>query len=327
MLRFNIQNPLLPASFTAMNDSTAPQIICIGELLIDLISTEYAADFASADTYQRLPGGSPANLAMNLARLGRQVELVATVGQDDAGGLLLNAVRKAGVGTTAIRRVPEPTTLILVTKSQEVSDFEPYRLADRLISKEQLSEAPLTSAKVLHTTAFALSVEPARTAILQALQEGEAAGARVSVDYNYADKIWSGDRAAGLEVFQELCKLSPLVKLSDVDYARLFDKEITDRAAAAGEVLDLGADTVVVTLGGEGCYVAREGEAFQLPARLVEVVDTTGAGDAFWSGFLAAYVTDFSLEDCAKAGRAMAERKLSRLGPVLERLTVEDLLS
>lgn len=311
-----------------MKEATAPEIICIGELLIDLISTEYAVDFASADTYQRLPGGSPANLAMNLARLGRRVQLVATVGQDDAGGLLLEAVKQAGVGTTAVRRVAEPTTLILVTKSQAVSDFEPYRLADRLISAEQLASVPLASAKVLHTTAFALSVEPARTAILKALKEGEAAGAKVSVDYNYADKIWSGDRAAGLAVFRELCKLSPLVKLSDVDYTRLFGKEIEDVGAAAQEVFALGADVVVLTLGSEGCYVAKAGgEAWEVPANQLEVVDTTGAGDAFWSGFLAAYVGGYQLLECALAGRAMAERKLTRLGPVLEQSTVEELLA
>ena len=79
-----------------------PEIIAVGELLIDLISTDYTEDFRSADTYQRLPGGSPANLAMNLARLGRDVGLVATVGQDDAGGLLIEAVKDAGVDTLSL---------------------------------------------------------------------------------------------------------------------------------------------------------------------------------------------------------------------------------
>ena len=62
-----------------------PQILCAGELLIDLISTEYADNFRAVDTYQRFAGGSPANLAMNLARLGNQVGLLATVGQGRCG--------------------------------------------------------------------------------------------------------------------------------------------------------------------------------------------------------------------------------------------------
>ena len=158
-----------------------PEIVAIGELLIDLISTNYADDFQSADHYQRLPGGSPANLAMNLARLGRSVALVATVGQDDAGALLLTAVREAGVDVDHIARHADPTTLILVTKSRAVSNFEPYRLADRHISADQLPAALLTGSKVVHTTAFALSKEPARRNILAAMATAAAAGASVAV--------------------------------------------------------------------------------------------------------------------------------------------------
>ena len=294
-----------------------PEIIAVGELLIDLISTEYAEDFRGADRYQRLPGGSPANLAMNLARLGREAGLVATVGADDAGSLLIEAVREAGVSTEGINRVAEPTTLILVTKSQTVSNFEPYRLADRHITAAQLDAAGATDVRLLHTTAFALSLEPARSAILDAMAAAAASGTQLSTDFNYADKIWGNNRRAGLEVLTQLAQLGAFVKVSEVDYERLFGDMVIDYHSAALRILELGAQLVCLTLGEDGCYVMTAEEAFHLPARAVTVKDTTGAGDAFWSGFLAAWLADHGIRACARAGRALAELKLERVGPVL----------
>ncbi|MEM6769302.1 MAG: carbohydrate kinase, partial [Bacteroidota bacterium] len=293
-----------------------PEIICIGELLLDLISLDYAEDFRAADKYQRLPGGSPANLAMNLARLGRAAALIATVGQDDAGKLLIDAVAKAGVQTEHIARHSDPTTLILVTKSKTVSDFEPYRMADYQISADQLPEAYLASAKIVHTTAFALSKEPARTNILSAMHKAASRGVRLSVDFNYADKIWGNDRSAGLETLTEIAQAGGMIKVSEVDFERLFEEMVIDYHSAAHKIKDLGASLVCLTLGAEGCFVVHSEGEFYLPAQEVEVKDTTGAGDAFWSGFLAAHLAGMDWEACARSGRGMAALKLGTIGPL-----------
>lgn len=304
-----------------------PEIIAIGELLIDLISTEYTDDFRSADRYQRLPGGSPANLAMNLARLGRDASLIATVGKDDAGELLLDAVREAGVEASRIARHETPTTLILVTKSRAVSNFEPYRLADRFISMAQLEDGYLQQARILHTTAFAVSKDPARTNILEAMERAAANGCRLSVDFNYADKIWSDDRESGLATLTMIARLGGLIKVSEVDYERLFEEMVIDYHSAAQRIMDLGAHLVCLTLGEEGCFVMHQEGEFYLPANEVEVKDTTGAGDAFWSGFLAAHLSGADWENCAKAGRGMAELKLGTVGPLRGPVNLEDLLA
>jgi fructokinase len=304
-----------------------PDIIAIGELLIDLISTEYAEDFSGADRYQRLAGGSPANLAMNMARLGCDVSLVATVGADDAGSLLINTVKEAGVNTDGIVSVAEPTTLILVTKSQAVSNFEPYRLADKHITTAQLTQAGIAGARLVHTTAFALSLEPARTAILEEMAAAARNGVQLSTDFNYADKIWGNNRQAGLNVLTQLAELGAFVKVSEVDFERLFGESATeDHHAAAQRIFHLGANLVCLTLGEDGCYVMTADEHFHLPARKVDVKDTTGAGDAFWSGFLAAWLKGKNLRACALSGRALAELKLTRVGPVLNPPSIEALI-
>ena len=314
-------------TFTAMTIFNPPEILAVGEVLLDLISTEYATDFRTADTYRRVPGGSPANLAMNLARLGRRVALIGTVGDDDGGDLLLDTLAGAGVDTRGMRCSTDPTTLILVTKSRAVSNFEPYRLADCQILARQFDTFDLDRVNVLHTTAFALSKEPARSTILTAFKKGAGAGATLSVDFNYADKIWSSDRAAGRAALTTIAEAGGMVKMSEVDFERLFGRAITDAEAAARVVFEMGATVVCLTLGAEGCYVLSAEGGFQLPANPVKVIDTTGAGDAFWSGFLAAYADRHDLRTCALAGRALAERKLTRLGPITERLTVKELLA
>ena len=310
-----------------MSRSSSFGVIAVGELLVDMIGCEYTDAVAAAGKYQCVTGGSPANLAGNLARLGVATALVATVGDDPLGHLLIEGVQKAGVDCRAVYKVDAPTTLILVTKSKMVSDFIAYRTADRLISAPQLEIINQEPAKILHTTAFALSEEPARSSILDALIRGADAGAKLSVDFNYADKLWGSDRAAGQRVLATLCKAGAMVKMSEVDYERLFAEPPSDVGSASRRIQALGASLVCLTLGPDGCHVTFGETSFSLPANRVEVVDTTGAGDAFWAGFLAAHLDGFSWLECARAGRGLAERKLTRLGPVLDRLSVKDLLS
>ncbi|MBB4077835.1 fructokinase [Lewinella aquimaris] len=307
-----------------------PEIICAGELLVDLISTEYAVDFRSADTYRRYAGGSPANLAMNLARLGQDVGLVASVGTDDAGELLRQAVADTGCDTSQVAATSEPTTLIMVTKSRQVSNFEAYRAADKEITDDQFPAEYLSHCKVFHTTAFALSREPARSAITAAATAVVANGGRLSIDINYAEKIWP-NRLEALWVISNYVGLnsdggpSTLVKCSDVDFMRLFDEPVESNEMAGERLMDLGAGVVCLTLGEEGSYLLVDGQAIVTKSRPVEVKDTTGAGDAFWSGFLAGHVTGLDWEACALTGRGMAERKLVTVGPLSGPVKLEDL--
>ena len=300
---------------------TQPEIICAGEVLIDLISTDYADSFSAADTYQRFPGGSPANVAMNLALLGRRPLMVATVGRDAAGVILTASLRERGVDCSAVARVTQPTTLILVTRSRAVSAFEAYRAADCLIAPDQLDAEQLHSCRVFHTTAFALSREPARSTLLGAAARVVAGGGRLSIDANYAAKIWPDTREArrvieGYLALGTTGRHGTLVKFSDVDFERLYGRQVEEPAAAVRFLLDRGAGVVCLTMGEGGAWYSDGGPVGHLPVRPVEVRDTTGAGDAFWSGFLTGYLLDKSWEDCARLARAVAERKLAVVGPL-----------
>jgi sugar/nucleoside kinase (ribokinase family) len=306
-------------------------ILCVGELLIDMISYDFAETMDEAELFKRIPGGSPANLGMNMKRLGNNVRLAATVGKDDMGQYLLRYIKKLGLNTDSIRQVNLPTTLILVTRSKQVSNFEAYRGADCHISLGQLSEKLLKSVSIFHTTCFALSKKPAQANILRGAKRAVEAGCRLSIDVNYAQKIWE-NQAEAQSIVAEYCSYGAFVKCSEVDWERLYGSKLTDPKQAAQHFLSIGASEVCVTLGGDGCFVASntvQGGYF-LPTRPVDVKDTTGAGDAFWSGYLTARLEGHTILHAAMAGRRMAELKLGHFGPlpmVVEREKIyEDIL-
>ena len=106
------------------------------------------------------------------------------------------------------------------------------------------------------------------------------------------------------------------MKISEVDWERLYNKQLDDPQTVIQHFLEMGVRELCLTLGAKGCYVANEQEQHFVPARKVTVRDTTGAGDAFWSGYLAAKLEGKSLLECALAGRRMAEIKLAHVGPL-----------
>lgn len=290
-------------------------ILSAGELLIDFISSEFASNLDEAVDFKRILGGSPANLAMNMARLGVNTKLVATIGNDDMGKYAARYVHRLGIDLHGLRAVDTPTTLILVTRSKEVSNFEAYRGADCEIVPEQMPLGQLKNIALFHTTCFALSREPARSTILQAAKLAASHGCTPSIDANFASKIWP-DQAAAQAAVEAYCKLGALVKMSEVDWERLFNHQMSDPGAAAEQLLEMGAAEVCLTMGSEGCYAATKDERHFLAARPVEVRDTTGAGDAFWSGYLTAWLDGKGLMEKAMAGRKMAELKLQHFGPL-----------
>ena len=290
-------------------------IISVGELLIDMISIDFADKIDEVETFKRIVGGSPANLAMNMRRLGNNVRLVSTVGRDDMGNFLMDFVKKLDLDTSLMRQTNVPTTLILVSRSKNVSNFEAYRGADTHIAMSQLNDAVLSQTAIFHTTCFALSKKPAQTNILRGAKRAVELGCQLSIDVNYAPKIWQNGVEAQ-RIVADYCGDGAYVKVSEVDWERLYGSKLTDPEAAANHFLGLGAKNVCVTLGGDGCFVADTEGGHFLAARKVEVKDTTGAGDAFWSGFLTARLDGHSVLNAAKAARRMAELKLGHFGPL-----------
>ena len=290
-------------------------ILCVGEILVDFIGDQYGKSISKTKSFSRYLGGSTANLAVNAKRIGLDVNLVAAIGNDGLGKYLHNELVKFGLKTTHIAQLTShPTSVIFVSRSNDTPDFLPVRGADTYISEKLIDDKLLSNTTVFHTSCFALSKEPARSVIMRKAKQAYMRGCKLSIDINYSQKIWN-DKAEAIHFIKEYCALNPLVKISADDTKRLFGNTISYEDAFS-LFHSYGADTVCLTLGSKGVILAeKEKKLITKPAISVsKVIDVTGAGDAFWSGFLFGYIKNYAPEQCVSFGLNLAHIKLQHVG-------------
>jgi fructokinase len=297
---------------------TLIDIICVGEVIIDFIGHELSS-IEKTINFQRFLGGSPTNVAVNATRLGLNVALVATGGNDGLGDFIIHNLESNNVNTTYFRKsLSQPSSVIFVSKSKETPEFIPFRHADSEILDEQLPDELLANAKIFHTTCFALSKEPARATILNSAKKAKVFGLQLSIDINFSEKIWE-NRNEAFATLKEYLALDPLVKLSDDDCFRLFEETKSD-AFIFDYFHNLGVSTVCLTKRKDGVKLSdkKQGEFFQEALQLEEIKDVTGAGDAFWAGFLFAILKNMNFEECITIAQKLASIKLQNIGSLPE---------
>jgi len=302
-------------------------ILCVGEVLIDFIGHEMNTSINRTQDYHRFLGGSPTNVAVNAARLGLKSVLVATCGKDGLGDYIFRKLQSNEVNIQYIQRNDSaPTSIILVSKSTNTPDFIPYREADCLIESSQIPDDLLLESKIFHTTCFALSKNPARQTILDRAEKAKELGLKLSIDINFSERIWP-DREEAKEVLKSYLKFNPLVKLSEDDCYRLFAETKTEDFIF-DYFHDLGAETICLTKGKNGVVLSNlnEGLFFQPANYIAEIKDTTGAGDAFWTGFLFAQLQNKSFEESMHIAQKLATIKLQNVGRLPDNLDIESLL-
>ena len=311
-----------PAPAAPLAEGGAPEVVVAGEILVDLLSAEPASGLGEAAMFERHAGGSAANLATNLARLGVPTALVASVGDDGFGRFLRRSVEATGVDARLQEITDSPTSVVTVTRTDATPDFALFRHADRRIAPGQLPDSLLASARLFHTSGFALSREPARTTLLDGAARASAAGATLSIDLNVAPRSRDERTEIGATA-RVFLALGPLAKASRDDAERLFGETLPDDAICE-RLLSWGATLVCLTRGSEGALVAWDGGHADVAAEPLEsVADATGAGDAFWAGFLAAWLRGLAPEACARSGGRLAALKLARVGPLPDRVDPE----
>jgi fructokinase len=296
-------------------------------VLIDFIGHEVNTSINRTKDYHRFLGGSPTNVAVNASRLGLNAVLVASCGQDGLGDYVIRKLKANHINISCVGKSETvPTSVIFVSKSTETPDFIPYRQADCEIFESQLPDEVIAEAKIFHTTCFALSKNPARQTILNRAQKAKELGLQLSIDINFSERIWP-DREEAKRVLKEYLANDPLVKLSEDDCYRLF-------AAVKSEeyIFDyfhgLGASTICLTKGKNGVVVSdiHQGLFFQNAIPIEEVKDTTGAGDAFWTGFLYAQLHQKNLEATITVAQKLAAIKLQNVGRLPDDINIKALI-
>ena len=292
-------------------------LLAVGEILVDLISVESAGSLRQASQYRRRFGGAPANVALNVAQLGGTSAVVGKVGCDAFGAFLLDTLRAHGVIADGVVKDPaHGTSLVFVARTTGTPDFQAYRGADAKLRPEELREDLIVRARVVHTSAFALAEEPSRSAVLRAIGLARERGGLVSLEPNYRPSIWL-QRGEAQEVLEEVLRSVDLVKPSLDDARALFGERSLE--GYVEEFARRGPRLVVLTLGREGCLVYDSRKVTRVPAFEVAALDATGAGDAFWAGFLLSWLGGETPLEAARFGNAVAALKVGGIAPLPRR--------
>ena len=262
------------------------KIVALGEVVSDIYRGEGSSEVELP--FIARPGGAPANVAVAAARLGSEAAFVGSVGKDLFGDLILRTLEAEGVDTSAVRRCEPPTrtSIAFVEVSGGDRSFTFYRsdpAADELLSPEDVSEEVLSGASFVNFGSIPLIKDPARSAIHRAVELAEEMDAPVAFDVNFREHLWESTETAR-EFVDPLLDRSRVVKLSDDEISPLLGTRRAEEAARI--LLDRGVALVFVSLGPEGALYATKDFSGEVPSFEVEVVDPTGAGDAFLAAAL-----------------------------------------
>ncbi|HEY7993100.1 MAG: carbohydrate kinase [Candidatus Eremiobacterales bacterium] len=259
------------------------RIVCVGETFVDLLGEPELADIGASEYFQRAAGGAVSNVAIGVARLGGDVAFVGAVGRDPFGKFLVRTLAHENVGVDGVRTVDTATSLIFVARGRDgAREFYPVGCpgADVRLSPDDLDVAELGKARCIHFGGVTLADQPGRSACLAAATIGREHGL-VTFDPNPRPAIF-GSVTQMRTVLMEACEAAHLVKCSEEDLDAL---GISGRDPA--KLLRGSVRAAVVTAGSSGCrFATAAGGAGEVRAPRVDVVDTTGAGDAFMAALI-----------------------------------------
>ncbi|HZE71564.1 MAG TPA: carbohydrate kinase family protein [Pyrinomonadaceae bacterium] len=283
-----------------MRSLTKPRVIVIGELNVDIVATDLVeppqmgAEILANDLTLRL-GSASAIFACGIAKLGHEVTLVSQVGKDVFGDFCLSELRSAGISTRNVFRRPElrtGATLALSTRKERA--LVTYRGAIATFGYKQLRMSMLKGHRHLHMTSYFLQAA-LRPAFPRIFREARLAGLSTSFDPNSDPAhTWTS-------------KIGQVLAHTDILFLNKSEALQLTRARGVRSALKkLGSSVpcAVIKLGRKGAVAIRSGEIVAVDSYKVQTLDTTGAGDSFAAGFVAAYLRGNSLIECLRSGNA-----------------------
>ena len=289
-----------------------PDIVALGDVNVDII-----AHFASypgkgqdalAFSTEFHCGGSAANTAMALARMGLDVVLVSRVGPDSLALKALNSLSEAGVISTGLQRDPAAMTglmYVVVTPDGERTILG-HRGANVLTDPNQLREEDIRDARLFHLSGYALLADPQRSAALLALEMACRHGLTVTLD-------------PGMSVpHAALDEMRALLPVIDIFLPNLPEAQTLTGADSPQDcfqaLMAAGVRVVALKLGKYGCLIGGEEGFVYVPGFTIEARDTTGAGDFFAAGIIAGWLGGLDMRGAAVLGNAMGAMAAARVG-------------
>ena len=299
-----------PNSTISNRQSSVPEVISLGEFLVDLVPTPAGSPLAQADSLKMAPGGAPANVAVALERLGIHTGFVGKVGNDPFGRYLYSVLEKEGLDLSFLSLSRESLTrLAFVTNDQDEKQrflFYGNPGADVLLTPAEINKKYFRGAKIFHFGSISLIEGPARKATLKALNLAKKLGLAVSFDPNLRPSLWPSLKQARKVILENL-HWCDILKINEMEWEFLFPgKKFEDLPKILKKHdIRLGA----ITLGSEGAYVGTVRNCVHVNGIQVDFVDSTGAGDGFVAGLIYSWLN---------AGKAANEWDNDRLAALAE---------
>ncbi|MEL6223844.1 MAG: carbohydrate kinase [Cyanobacteria bacterium J06627_8] len=266
-----------------------PRVLCLGEILFDIISNEPGVHYEQVTSWTAYPGGAPANVACALTKLGTSSGFVGCIGSDEPGDALVTLLQETGVNVDGIQRHDTaPTRQIYVIRTDTgdrqfvgFGDRPTTEFADTFLVADSLPVQLFETADYLVLGTLEMAYEQTAQAIERALDLAAQHHITTVLDVNWRPMFWQDVHQANKQI-QSVLKRFDILKLSRDEAEWLFDT--ADSNAIAAQLPS--AKAVIVTDGDHGCTYRVSGYEGKVPAFIVDVDETTGAGDSFLAGFL-----------------------------------------
>ena len=299
-----------------------PQVVGIGEVLIDFIATE-PVPYTEATHFMKCFGGAPMNTLVGIARLGISSGAITAVGGDPFGEFLINELKRNGVDTSRVVVKERTRTTIAFVANEPLTGertFVFYRkpwvrgTSDSSLTPEDIDYEYISKAKILHVSGFSLSQNPSRRASLSAVRRARKSGVKISFDPTLRSDVWNSENTLR-RTYSKMLKLSDIATFSREEAE--FILETSDPKKAAEKALRCGVGIVGIKLGSEGAYVkTKEGIDVSAPAFKVKAVDTTGAGDGWNAALIVGLCRGWEPETCVKIANAVGALVVTKHGAI-----------
>lgn len=259
-------------------------LISIGEILVDI--------FQDGDKQTILPGGAPFNVACNASLYTKEVGFIGAVGNDDNGKMLINTAKERPFKLLNIKVLPDRYTskaIVTLENGERSFRFDRSFGADYVLDIKDIDFNKIKDDDIVHIGSLMLSEEIGVNFYYEVIKEIRARSrTKISFDINYRDDIFPSSEAAK-KIFISALKKADILKFS-IEEVELLTNQ-TDLALGLKELLN-DKQIAVITLGSKGSIYYQGGHMVKVDTFPVKPVDTTGAGDAFYSYFLASLVNN-----------------------------------
>ncbi len=292
---------------------TAPEVICVGRISVDLYAVEKNVGFEGPQSFTKSVGGSPTNVAVAAARLGRHVAIVTKVGSDGLGAFALNQLVKWGVDIDHVGIDPDGQTPLALTalnpaETPQIAFYRGNAAPDTTLLATDLTTEEVQTCGVLWVSHGALAQGTTAAAAITWLELRGRVGHTV-LDLDYRPALWPD-----LETSRRMSLRA--IGLSTVVIGNLDECEMAlgtrDPEQAVASLLSAGVELAVIKMGSAGVYLATKDDRFTIDPLRVEVISGLGAGDAFGGalshGLLSRWTPDVIGEFANAAGALVAGR-------------------